>query len=101
MTATRLWLLTPRLGILHRDANPWRPWYDKVFAAVVHADSEEQARELLQAQAGHEGLGIYAALGMEEEEAAPTVWLDNRFTSCIELQAHGAPGIVVIDRRRA
>jgi hypothetical protein len=101
MTTTRLWLLTPHAGILRGDVNPWRPWYDKVFAAVVRADSEDQARELVQAQAGHEGLDIYGALGMEEEEAAPMVWLDNRFTSCIELQAHGAPGIVIIDRRRA
>ena len=66
----RLWLLSPRRAVLRRKTNPWRPPYDKVFAAVVRAESEQQARALVQAQAGHEGLGIYQAFGMEEEETA-------------------------------
>jgi hypothetical protein len=97
----RLWLLSPRSDVLARKTNPWRPWYDKVFAAVVRAPSEAQARELLQAEAGHEGLGIYRALGMDEEEAALTVWLDDEYTQCLALLPQGKAGVVVIDRREA
>jgi hypothetical protein len=72
----KLWLLGPRPDVLRRKVNPWRPPYDKVFAAVVRAESEERARELVQAEAGHEGLGIYLSLGDDEEETATTVWID-------------------------
>jgi hypothetical protein len=98
---TKLWLLTPHLHVLARKVNPWRPWYDKVFAAVVRAESEKRARELVQSDAGHEGLGIYAALGMEDEEVALTVWLDDEYTRCVPLQARGKAGVLVVDRREA
>jgi hypothetical protein len=97
----KLWLLSPHPEVLARDVNPWRPWYDKVFAAVVRAESEARARELLQAQAGHEGLGIYQALGMNEEETALTVWLDEEYTRCLHLGSQGRAGVLVIDRREA
>lgn len=97
----KLWLLTPRGDVLRRTVNPWRPWYDKVFGAVVRAESEQRARELVQEAAGHEGLGIYRALGIEEEEVALTVWLDDYFTRCRELLARGKEEIVVLDRRKA
>jgi hypothetical protein len=97
----KLWLLAPRGDVLRRKMNPWRPWYEKVFAAVVRAESEQQAREFVQQTAGHEGLGIYRALGMDEEEVALTVWLDDEFTRCRELRPGGGEGIVVLDRREA
>jgi hypothetical protein len=81
--------------------NPWRPWYDKVFAAVVRAETEARARELVQAEAGHEGLGIYETLGTDEEETALTVWLDEAYTRCLPLTAQGRASVVVIDRREA
>ena len=91
--------VTPRQDVLARDVNPWRPCYDKVFAAVVRAESEARARELVQAEAGHEGLGIYRALGMDEEETALTVWLDEAYARCLPLAAQGRPGVLVVDRR--
>jgi hypothetical protein len=97
----KLWLLTPHPHVLARKVNPWRPWYDKVFATAVRAESEKQARELAQIQAGHEGLGIYQVLGMDEEETALTVWLDEEYTRCVPLATQGRPGVVVTDRREA
>jgi hypothetical protein len=95
----RLWLLSPRPQVLRRKVNPWRPPYDKVFAAVVRAESEERARKLVQARAGHEGLGIYLSLGADEEETATTVWIDHEYTSCVRLRERGKAGVLVIDRR--
>jgi hypothetical protein len=97
----KLWLLGPRPDVLRRKVNPWRPPYDKVFAAVVRAESEERARELVQAEAGHEGLGIYLSLGDDEEETATTVWIDEEYTRCVGLRSRGKAGIVVLDRREA
>jgi hypothetical protein len=50
---------------------------------------------------GHEGLGIYARLGLPEDELAADVWLDPGWTSCEELGAEGEAGVILVDRREA
>jgi hypothetical protein len=99
--AMKLWLLTPRPAVLRRAENPWRPWYDKVFAVVVRAESEARARELVQEHAGHEGLGIHQAFGMLEDEPVITVWIDEEYTRCVRLRPQGKEGVIVLDRREA
>lgn len=101
MSSHRLWVLKPRADVLARDEHPWEPWFDKVFGLVVRAGSEAEARALAQAHAGHEGLGIYRALGEEEEELAIDVWLDSAYTSCEVLEPAGHAEVIVVDRREA
>ena len=96
-----LWLLRPQPRVLVQPANPWQPPYDKVFAIVIRAGSEDEARHLAQPAAGNEGRGIYRRLGEHDEELAEDVWLDSSWTSCEELLPDGASEIVVVDRREA
>jgi len=101
LSRTQLWLLRPREEVLTRESHPWRPWFDKVFGFVVRAESEGEARELAQGAAGNEGLGIYRALGCDDEETAVGVWLQPRYTTCDVLDAEGKTTVVLIDRRGA
>jgi hypothetical protein len=88
----KLWLLRPRDEVLARSSHPWTPWYDKVFGLVVRGESEVEARELAQGAAGNEGLGIYHALGCDDEETAVGVWLQPRYTACDVLRRRGQDG---------
>ncbi len=96
-----LWLLRPRADVLGRPAHPWTPSWDKVLGVIVRADDEPSARALAQRQAGHEGLGIYARLGLTEEEIAADVWLDPGWTSCEKLRPTGEAGVILVDRCEA
>jgi hypothetical protein len=96
-----LWLLHPRPDVLSRPVHPWTPQWDKVLGLVVRAQDEAEARAFAQAQAGHEGAGIYRGLGAEEEGLAMDVWLDPKWTTCVELEASGPAGVILIDRYEA
>lgn len=77
----RLWHLYPRED-LPADANPWRPWYDKCFGAVVRAKSEYEARRLAAEQAGDEG---------------PAAWRNPENSLCEPLDHKGTAGVVMRD----
>jgi hypothetical protein len=94
----QLWLLLPRIDVLARPAHPWTPPYDKTFGLLVRAETEMDARQLAQAKAGHEGLGIYQKLGALEDEVATDVWLDPTWTSCDVPEAAGEPGVILVVR---
>jgi hypothetical protein len=94
-----LWLLRPRRDVLSRPENPWTPTFDKVLGLVVRAQDELAARALAQANAGHEGLGVYRELGLSEDELASDVWLDPAWTSCDELEIEGASTVILVDKR--
>lgn len=57
-TNLKVWLLypyedRPRKGVPGRD--PWEPWYDKLFRAVVLAETELAARQLAATEARGDG----------------------------------------------
>lgn len=67
------------------DQPEWKPWYDKLFKAVVRAETEQQARSLASECAGEEG---------------KSVWLDPAKTSCAPLDHDGEPGVLCVDFAR-
>ena len=70
----KLWILEP--------AEPWAPWYDKVFGSIVRADTENRARDIAAENHGDEG---------------PLVWRDPEKTTCRELAADGEAGLILQD----
>ena len=78
----KLWLLRP---IKTGEWGPWYPWYDKCFGAVVAAESEEQARQLLSAEAG------------DEQRQQANAWLSWEYSSCVELVPSGLAGVIIKD----
>lgn len=75
----KLWLLRPRDDLV---TSPWHPWYDKAFGFVVRAETEDAARCVASAECGDE---------------KPNAWLDEKFSTCIPLEASGDCEIVVRD----
>ena len=85
----KLWLLRPSEK-LSRDDSPWVPWYDKTFGFVVRAETEEKARIIAQSNAG-----------MEEYAAGGPVWINEEYSTCIELLPVGEPGMIIEDHSAA
>lgn len=69
-----LWVLRP--------INKWEPWYDKAFAFVVRAESEDDARAIAAKNCGDEGAGS---------------WTNSLRTSCDVLVADGPAEMIVRD----
>ncbi len=66
---------------------PWDPWYDKTFGAVIRADSEAKARQLM-------------ASDYRGAEGGPA-WINPTLSTCELLTVDGAVGAVITDFRRA
>lgn len=92
----RLWLLRPLDG-LPKENNPWEPWYDKTFGFVVCADSEEEARQLANADGGHEVGPVSHTVYRTGGDA----WLDAKLSSCVELTANREKGVIIYDHASA
>jgi len=78
----KLWILRP---IHTKGDDPWNPWYDKSFGFVVVASSEIRARQLAHGDAGDENM------------AAPSPWLDPKYSTCIELVPGNEEEIIMCD----
>jgi hypothetical protein len=89
----KIWLLRPRNDLPVTD-NPWDPWYDKAFGFVVIAASEAQARELAMVDAGDEKRGEFMS---EKTANTKTPWLDEQYSTCVELTADGDERVVIRD----
>lgn len=98
----KLWLLKPRDGLgakwidhcapdaeARLRADPWGSLYGNVFGVVARAETEDDARGIAAAEAGHER---YA---QEGEVINP--WLDATLSTCTELTAAGEPGCILRD----
>ncbi len=81
----KLWILRP---FASRLDDPWDPCYDKAFGFVVRAETEAEARELADTQAGD-----------ENDDGQP--WKDAKYSACDELLAEGDAEIVMRDFRAA
>ncbi len=89
-----LWILKPQLN-LAKDDDPWEPWYDKAFGFVVRAETEKEARQLANNEAGEENKGEF--LG----ETITTPWLDSKYSSCNVLTRDGMSEVIISDFRSA
>lgn len=92
----KLWILFPREGLSKED-NPWKPWYDKVFGVVVHAETEEEARRLANEEGGDETgprRNVHYQTGGDP-------WLDAHYSTCEELSLEGPSEVIMTDFRSA
>ena len=81
----KLWLLKP-----HNESEyPWEPWYDKAFGFIVRASSEQEARKMATKDSGTETRYVADA------------WLDNEYSTCVELIPDGSIGVIIRDFKAA
>ena len=80
----KLWLPRPKEEDLPDSDNPWEPWYDKCFGAIIRAETEKDARQMMA-----EATSDYA----EGKDA----WLDEKYSSCVELASEGKTEIIIKD----
>lgn len=83
----KLYILKPQTN-LPEDNNPWNPWYDKLHGIVVSAEDEGRARRLAQ-------------LKGKDESGLGNVWLDENYTTCVELIPTEESKIIIMDYRSA
>lgn len=88
----KLWILRPIHNDDPRAESPWRPWYDRAFGFIVRAETETEARMLPDAS---------EETGDECNRSFGNPWLDPVLTTCVELNAGGVAGIVMVDFRSA
>lgn len=81
----KLWLLENNKDLAEGN-NPWKPWYDKSFAMIVRAETEEQARDIANEEAGDEN---------NELDSVPAPWKDPSYSTCVELTAEGEAGLII------
>lgn len=79
-----LWILKPKDNLQEND-NPWGPWYDKAFGFVVRANSENEARQFANSDAGDENRGEFLS---KEISKTKTPWLDVEYSTCEPLEDH-------------
>ena len=83
-----LWLLKAR-DTLEYGNDPWSPWYDKTFGMVIRADSEKEAREVGQHKCKHND---------ECKEGITTEpWIDENYSTCIQLSYEGEKKVILED----
>jgi hypothetical protein len=78
--------------------NPWEPWYDKNFGFIIRADNEKEAREIANQNAGEENRGVFFN---EKIANTNTPWLDEKYSTCIEILNEGEKGLIMQDFARA
>jgi len=95
-----IYLLRP-IAVADGAPWPWSPWYDKAFGFVVRAETEEEARQLADAEAGDEnnavnaeGYYIYGPAAAKQERHP---WLLAEFSTCVILTADGDAGVIIKD----
>jgi hypothetical protein len=93
----KLWLLRPIDGLVNGDS-PWEPWYDKAFGFVVRAETEAEARDMANAEAGDENRGSF--LGQKTADTNEP-WKSAKYSTCTELLPEGAAEVVMQDFARA
>lgn len=103
----KLWLLKVKYTDASNNqplSEAWVPPWDKTFGFVIRAETEEEAREIAQANGGGEteDASKWALInGSFQKKPAPEackdVWLKPEYTSCTELLSDGPAGVVLAD----
>jgi hypothetical protein len=78
--------------------NPWYPWYDKIFGFIIKAETEAEARNIANENAGNENNGTFLGYKIANTN---TPWLDSKYSTCIELTNDGKAGIIMQDFAQA
>ncbi len=89
----KLYKLTPAEELLEID-NPWSPWYDKAFGFIIRAETPERARQIAHENAGEENKGEFAGRPRANTQ---TPWLDEKYSTCRELEKMGEEGLIIRD----
>lgn len=92
----KLWILKARTDLT--GSNPWEPWYDKTFGAVVRANTEADARRAM-ADSTFCGDECPRLWGSDARDCS--AWLDAKFSTCEELTDDGEGEVVITDFRAA
>lgn len=72
--------------------NPWDPWYDKCFGFVIRAENEKEAREIAHNNASDENRSQF--LGRKIANTC-SPWLDNKYSTCVELNINGEQKVII------
>jgi hypothetical protein len=86
-----LYILRPKACEPKDD--PWDPWFDKCFGFVIVAESEDEARQLADKEAGDENRGSFLRAKTADTNHP---WLDSKYTSCELLTADSVDSPTVI-----
>lgn len=86
----KLWLLEAREDLPEMD-DPWEPWYDKAFGFIVRAETEQEARQIANSSGGDE----VGPISTEVYRTGGDPWLDDKYSTCVELMPDGAPGLLM------
>lgn len=93
----KLFKLRPMENLAEND-DPWVPWYDKCFGFIIRAKTEEEARKIAHKNAGDENRGEFMG---EKISNTKTPWLDDTYSTCVELEKDGESGVIIEDYRSA
>lgn len=93
----KVYILRPQDNLNNND-NPWEPWYDKSFGFIVRANSEQEARQIANENAGDENRGEFLN---ERIANTQSPWLDEKYSFCKELTGDGDSGMIMQDFARA
>ena len=83
---------------LPNNDNPWDPWYDKNFGFIIRAENEKEAREIANENAGDENRGEFLNSKTSDTK---TPWLDEKYSTCVEISSNGEKGLIMQDFARA
>ena len=83
---------------LKNNDNPWEPWYDKSFGFIVRAETEAEARKYADENAGDENRGEFLST---KTANTTSPWIDEKYSTCVELSGNGEAGMIMQDFARA
>jgi hypothetical protein len=89
VTTTAIWILEPRTDLPEND-DPWKPWFNRCFGMAVEASAEQEAREI-----AHEKCVCCDQTILRDRR----VFLDSRYTTCVELRPTGQSRLILADYR--
>ena len=90
----KLWIIRP----IDSSTGPWDPWYDKCFGCVIAAETEEQARTLVEP-----GDEVRCHIRLQRHSGKDTLntWLDPSLSTCVELEPGTEPRCIMQDFHQA
>ena len=83
---------------LKNNDNPWEPWFDKSFGFIVKAETEAEARKYAGENAGGENRGEFLST---KTANTTNPWIDEKYSTCVELNGDGEAGMIMQDFARA